>query len=239
MSDEIESPSVQDAQDAASPQGEISVEQDGDATTASAADELGGAEEPTDNRERSKLGRQLAKEREKTSALEARIAAMEARFLAAQQQAQHPQQQLDIPEYITTPADLEKYMAAKTAIQTQVKAQYEQVYRAVVGGLKQEGGELHEEIFKEMMQNYNVIRTGDPRHDAETNYAKAQAAVLRRMASGSSPLRGEKAKGTAPNVVAPSSAKNVSTSNLSPEVQAFIKQHGMSAETVRRVFTEK
>jgi hypothetical protein len=95
----------------------------------------------------------------------------------------------DIPGLLK--AEKEKETAARTA--------YESTYLSKVleiGKSKGMDDDLQDEIYEEMMANFNVIHTNDPGIDAEKNFNQAHIAILERKVSGKpeNPLKGGKPK---------------------------------------------
>ena len=93
----------------------------------------------------------------------------------------------DIPEYIATPDDVEKYLTARERRQLEEQKAYRGAYAKSFRKVGSEDPDLYEEVFNEMFEHFNVVRTGNPEVDAELNYAKAKASVLAKKTSKPNP----------------------------------------------------
>ena len=100
-------------------------------------------------------------------------------------------EEVEMPEYVTTPDDVEKVIQAREQRMRTDQETYQKAYVSTMVSMGN-GNEQHDDVVKEMMTNFNVRRTGNPQIDAELNYAKAQAAVLSRGATKTVPVKGEK-----------------------------------------------
>jgi len=102
---------------------------------------------------------------------------------------------------------------------------------------------LHQEIFKEMMTNFNVRRSNDPSLDADLNYTKAKSAVLAKKISASNPQpKVAGAKTTASTDLSiesrdiPPKGKEL---KLDPLAESFVRSTGMSEESQRKAMGQK
>ena len=149
-----------------------------------------------EHKERSRLGRKLAKVEEEL--LEQRKQTNELMELLRTQLVPKPQEEKpNLPEYISTPQELDQYLEYREQEKFKKQQQYNQSYARNVMGFKTNDPDIHSEILKEMDANFRAIPTGDPILDAEINYSKAKAAYYAKLASTRKvekevPLRGGK-----------------------------------------------
>lgn len=140
-------------------------------------EELAAEEE---HKERSRLGRKLAKVEEEL--LEQRKQTNELMELLRTQFTPRPQEEKpDIPEYITTPQELEQYLDYREKQKFQKQQNYHQSYAKTVFGFKPNDPDIHAEILKEMDANFRAIPTGEPAIDARINYSDAKAAYFAKL----------------------------------------------------------
>lgn len=154
--------------------------------------------EPTDNTERSQLGRRLKRVEESLGTLASlqnkldKIAELMEPRTAGYDSYAAPRDtgpSEEMPQYINTPEDFERYERIKRQKEEAVYERYKQGY---VGTVKARGlrdpstpPDLHAEIEKELLvtgvNNPKYARhTGHPMRDAEINYGLAKAEVLSR-----------------------------------------------------------
>uniref|UniRef100_A0A6M3KZ82 Uncharacterized protein n=1 Tax=viral metagenome TaxID=1070528 RepID=A0A6M3KZ82_9ZZZZ len=135
-----------------------------------------------EHRERSRLGRKLAKVEEEL--LEQRKQTNELMELLRTQMPRKEEDKPNIPEYITTPQELEQYLEYRDQTKMKKQQEYHGLYRKTVFGFKvNDNAEIHAEILKEMDANFNTIPTGNPIIDAELNYNKAARAYYAKLAA--------------------------------------------------------
>jgi len=120
---------------------------------------------------------------------------------------------------------------------------YDQKYMGEFTKFKEE--EDHDEIIKELKENFNFKTTNDGARDAEMNYLKASRAFYRKKSvSGKSldtPLKGEKPKG--PLGVGSEGEKTMDTGSqalpkLDKHAQDFVDRLGKSDEFVKMAMSE-
>ena len=150
-------------------------------------------------------------------------------------------EQVDMPEYVTTPDDVEKVIQARESRQRNEQETYQRAYVSQMVSMSN-GNDAHDEIVKEMIANFNVRRTGNPQIDAELNYTKAQAAVLSRGVTRTVPVKGDKP------VAAGVTHGNTNTQHktvlpkLTPEAEnfvAYMRRQGMSDESIAEALSER
>ncbi len=84
----------------------------------------------------------------------------------------------EVPEIISTAEDVHKVIEARERKKFDGQQKYEQSYVKTARSFAKDNQEIHEDIWKEMMANHNVIRTGNPEVDAELNYLRAKTVVV-------------------------------------------------------------
>lgn len=155
--------------------------------------------EPSDNAERSQLGRRVQRMEESLKALstlESRLGRMMemmeqgSAFAPPQKHPWETGQPEEMPQYINTPEDFEKYERIKRQKEA---AESEHYQRGYVGYIRSRGlkdvstpPDLQSEIEKELLitgRGKYLRHTNDPIRDAEINYGLAKAEVLSRRYS--------------------------------------------------------
>lgn len=150
-------------------------------------------------------------------------------------------EQTDMPEYVATPEDVEKVIQAR---ERRIAADQESYQKAYVSQMVSmgNGNDIHDEIVKEMMANFNVRRTGNPQIDAELNYTKAQAAVLSRGTVKAVPVKGDKPVAAGVTHGNTNTQHKVVLPKLSPEAEnfvAYMRRQGMSEGSIVEALSEK
>lgn len=198
-------------------------------------------EEPQDNRERSNLGRKVKLLEEKLSVLD-EIKAMIAKRPAARQEPEDddspiPMTAKELREFVRREAtDLETSRAER-------QKEYERGYLKHEASLGMElSEEEYAEVINERLQNFNVRHTDNPKTDAELNFHKAYASVLKKkMSKGKeNPLKGKKPDGP---LGGPSGSENTTraaaTPKLDKEAAEFAQKMGLSAEKIAKALGNK
>jgi len=132
--------------------------------------------EPTDQSERSALGRRVKRMEDNVTQFMTRMD----EFMTSLQ----PQQQQNTPEneIISTAADVNRVLEQRERVQMQARQKYQNEFLDEVSKLGNENPDLHAEITREMfeVQNspFNQYRTGNATADANWNYSRALKAVL-------------------------------------------------------------
>ena len=149
----------------------------------------------------------------------------------------------EFPEVISTPQDVMKVVTAAERERVKEQGQYEQRYVGVIRNFERDNPTLHQEIFKEMMTNFNVRRSNDPSLDADLNYTKAKSAVLAKKISAIGPKPNVKGgKDTAPTDLSIESRDIVQGAKeikLDEFAESFRRSSGMSDESVRQAIGKK
>ncbi len=199
---------------------------------------------PSDQEERTRLGRHLKRFEERLGRLEGldqKLDEVISRFDRPSRTETLSEEEM--PEVVSTPQDVIRVVDARERKRTEEQGQYEQKYVGTLRNLERDNPTLHQEIFKEMMTNFNVRRSNDPSLDAELNYTKAKSAILAKKISTSSPK---------PNVaggkVTASTDLSIESRDISPTgkeikldefAESFRKSSGMSDESVRQAVGKK
>lgn len=89
----------------------------------------------------------------------------------------------DVPEYINTREDLEKFLNAREGKKQKAESEYGRGYFKSVMGMESTNPDMHDEIVKELFEDHPSLylrETGNPTRDAAINYRLAETAVLKR-----------------------------------------------------------
>lgn len=147
-------------------------------------------EEPSDNAERSKLGRRVSQMEQLVNSINEKLDFIASSSKKEEALVNDPEELLTAKEALEL---FEKLGTKKEQEQLRAKQQYEKTYLQVANSLSDE--EDHEEVFKEMLENYNVKHSNDPKADAIINYKNAKIAILqKKINTPKVPLKGEKPK---------------------------------------------
>lgn len=134
---------------------------------------------PSDQQERSRLGRRFTKFEQEMADLKNKLSAV----LAMNQRAMQPVEQETLPEYVTTPEDVDKVIEARERKLARQYEAYQDVYMKTVYSLSGLNTELHTEIENELFTNCDEYPTyskrKDPAGDARVNYMKAENKLLK------------------------------------------------------------
>jgi len=179
-----------------------------------------------DHKERSRLGRRV-------KGLEAKLE--EVLSLLRQQGQQTPSGPVaspatddeEPPAVIATIEDLERATKFLEKKKMQERAAYAARYSEEFLKLGKDDPD-YEEIEKEMMAHHNVVRTGDPRLDAQINFDKARISLYRRRLESKTPpkpnVKGEDTKGTGVTVTAANISGKGKPVELPDEVRDFVRR---------------
>ena len=103
------------------------------------------------------------------------------------------------PDVISTPQDVEKVLDIRERKKQEAYGKYQNSYGGYFRKIGMEDdADLYPEVYKEMFENFNVIRTGRPDIDAELNYAKAKVAILAKRTANPKSKPNVKGEKTAP-----------------------------------------
>jgi hypothetical protein len=187
--------------------------------------------EQLEQKERSNLGRKVKK-------LEDTLEQMNEAIQEMRSQRQAPQTaQEDLPEYISTPGDVEKYLTLRERKQKEERDRYQSVYAKTFREVGKEDPEMYEEIFNEMFEHFNVVKTGQAEVDAELNYARAKASVFAKKTSQPKPKANVKGKEPAGSTNLSVDSRAETTSGPEIELDDYAKEFmaktGMKPESVK------
>ena len=193
--------------------------------------------EQVEHDERSNLGRKVKKLEE--TLVEMNEALQELR--SSKQTASAPQ--ADLPEYISTPDDVEKYLTVRERKQKEEQVQYQGVYAKTFRSVGKEDPDIYEEVFNEMFEHFNVVRTGSPEIDAELNYAKAKASVLSKKSATPAKARANVKGGkteVSTNLSVESRADDTPVADIQLDdfAKEFVTKTGMKQESIRGALKE-
>jgi len=190
--------------------------------------------EKLSQQESSKLGRKVHGINERIKQLEAQIVAMN------DHRTKNP---VEVPEIISTPDDIERYMYVKSQREQQAQAEYEKSYLQTVQQLANQNSDIHDEVFAEMMQNHNVRYSPNGYADARVNYAEAKSSVLLKKLKSSPTLPKRETAKTAP-VTPAATATRTATKPVAkvnydsdPHLKSYaeyLKRQGMSDEDIAK-----
>lgn len=206
---------------------------------------------PSDQEERTRLGRHLKRLEERLDRDKLERENLSQRFDEIISRFDRPSRDEnpseDADEVIATAADVRRIARAdrikEEQERTRDQGQYEQNYIRTLRNFERDNPTLHQEIFKEMMTNFNVRRSNDPSLDADLNYTKAKSAVLAKKISASGPQpKVAGAKVTSPTDLSIESRDIAAVGKeikLDPLAESFVRSTGMSEESQRKAMGKK
>lgn len=237
----------------ADPQGatQQATEQETTATAQTAAQETE-TDEQLDNADKSRIGRRLSKFEQRFNETLNRLdefmrnsqpnPVLQPPVFQQSQVFQQPTQE-EIPEYVTTPAELEKYLQYRERVSAQADVAYQGNYRANLQVLSRLNPDISQEVIDEMMAHFNVRHTGNPVVDSNLNFANAKASVLsKRLAQAKTApepgaFRSETGQATAVSSTTRVQPPKQDIPKLDEFAQDFIRRTGMSDESVKAALT--
>lgn len=191
-------------------------------------------EDGLDHKESSKIGRKLKGLYDKVNTLTSELESL---------RKPKPEQEIEVPEVISTPEDVDKYLAARSQKLQREQQDYEKSYLGQVQQLsaKTDDEELHEEIVAEMMQSFNVKHTNNAFADARVNYAEAKASLLSKKISGKKKVPDRDTADAPPIQPAASATRTVAKTISLPSLDAaatdyvgYLRKRGMSDEDIAK-----
>ncbi len=206
---------------------------------------------PSDQEERTRLGRHLKRLEERLDRDKLERENLSQKFDEVISRFDRPaRNEVSLEEDnepVSTVADVRRISRAdrrqEEEERTRDQGQYEQKYVGALRSLERENPTLHQEIFKEMMTNFNVRRSNDPSLDADLNYTKAKSAVLAKKISASSPkpnvAGGKVTASTDLSIESRDIAPGAKEIKLDEFAESFRKSSGMSDESVRQAVGKK
>lgn len=206
-------------------------------------------EEPVDSRERSNLGRKVKRLEDELTNFNSKMDTLLSRFPQPQPAYQ---QEEEIPEIIATSEDVLKLLRSpkgkemyktlkdeETQEQAKERDKYEREYFIASEKMKDDNPEMHQEIFDEMLKNFNKVRTGTPEIDAELNYTRAKASVLSKRIAAPAKPKPPNVKGGGSAIPAGLSVGSTNDTehekelNLDADALEFLKKTGMSMDSAK------
>jgi len=185
-------------------------------------------EEPTDNRERSNLGRRV---KAMEDGLKTIVDKIDSYFTK-----QNSEPEAD-EEEIVTRKDLEKYLQSYQAKQQESAKQYEREYLQHESTLGMDMTDAeYTEIITERYNNFNTRYSDNPKADAELNFMKAYNAVLKKKVQ---PQRQNPLKGNKPEAPLGGPTQSVNTNrdpnpiHLDDAAKEYVQRMGISEEKVK------
>jgi hypothetical protein len=189
---------------------------------------LGDAGEPTDQRERSNLGRRVKRMEDTVNTLLSKLDNFVDNVGRGAIQTQN-YQNYDDEEDEEFIRKMQKYEKKKVDRQKDYEKNYISKVRQLGSGEPD-----YKEIFDEMYSNFNVIHSGDPEIDARLNWADARASVLSKKISPNRPnVKGE--RNTASTDLGVNAINDSATSSevqLDDFAKEFVAHTGMKKEKV-------
>ena len=197
----------------------------------------GQSPEPDEQLERTRLGRRVKK-------MEGTLDEIRNFMQTLSGPASHPKPSEasgdEIPEFVSTPADVDKILDNRERRKIESQKTYETQYFKRLNTFSGEDPDFHEQIVDEMVKNqrFNQILTGNPDIDARTNYAEAKAHLLSQKMSKVRPnVRGGKPSVSTDLSISSHSDRSVPEDiQLDPVAAEFVKKVGMSKESVNKAF---
>ena len=197
-----------------------------------------GDKEPVDDldhKEKSKLGRKLKGMEDRYNLLLEEVERLKS-------QGAKTSDEIEVPSVISSPDDIDKYLQAKSQKEHREKREYEGSYMKQINALKEMNDDLHEDIFAEMMANFNVRHSSNAFADARINYAEAKASILsKKFSSGEKLVPKRETSGKPPVTPAAGSSraasKVASLPKLDDDAQNFVsylRAKGMSDDDIAK-----
>lgn len=192
--------------------------------------------EPTDNAERSALGRKVAAQGETLARIEQTLAEMVGN---QRQPVEEPiEDGLDDLDDDTplTKREVERLLENRERKRKDADTKYQNGYRNTLAHLGQgQDPELHAVIVEKMMNDYNIKHSDNPVVDAQLNYANARADVFAGLAAKKAspfPKKGEKEQGSqhlgGPSGNPQGQPRAKKKMKLDPHAQAYLDSLRMS-----------
>lgn len=192
-------------------------------------------EEPTDNAERSRLGRRF-------SALENRVDSVLEKIESWKPEpAPAPTESYEDDDMPMTRADLRNYISSEKKREADAAKSYDASYsKAVIQmGLDEEDDATFDAIVSKMNSDYNKKYSNDPVVDAERNYLRAAKAVLREAKKGNPLTKNEGKVNKGLGISGDTTVTNPEEKmpELDEAALEYVKKTGMTDEQVKEAFT--
>ena len=200
-------------------------------------------EETDEHKERSQLGRKVKKIEDTLTDLSQKLDT----YFSNLNRPVVSEKGNELPEYISTPDDLDKHLDARERKRREATGKYEGAYGVE---MRKIGGKDSEEVSSEVLKEvftldspFNRYITGNPATDARINYAEAKAAIVSKKIAVSKPkpnVKGEKPPGsTNLNVSTGEPESSVGEIQLDDFAQSFVTSTKMKDESVRSALGKK
>jgi hypothetical protein len=206
---------------------------------------------PSDQEERTRLGRHLKRLEERLDRDKLERENLSQKFDEVLSRFDRPSREEgvseEVDEVIATAADVRRIARADRIKEEQERARdqgrYEENYIRTLRNFERDNPTLHQEIFKEMMTNFNVRRSNSPSLDADLNYTKAKSAVLAKKISAVNPQPKVAGAKTTASTDLSIESRDIATGakeiKLDEFAESFRKSSGMSDESVRQAIGKK
>lgn len=190
--------------------------------------------EPSEHGERSELGRKVAALHRRLDGMESVLGKLDDIESKLTSYRPLPKEETDDDDVVITKKDLKKTWGELQAEQEREAKKYSDSYLKTLRALGRDNLELHQDVLSEMEKNpqFNQRRSSDPSVDAELNYSKALASVLRKTRANDNPFKGDKNPQKA-TVTQTNSTKAKTKVELDPLAKEFAEKMGMSDDDVR------
>lgn len=141
----------------------------------------------------------------------------------------------ELPEIISTPEDVIKVNRFQRKKEQEEQEAYSRNYLNTFKSFGSRDPEFYPEIYDEMVKNFNIRYSDDPRNDARVNYAEAKAAILSKKYAPLKPNVKDK-KSEIPTDLGIESRETSTSSqtvHLDDLAQDFVKSTGMKEESIK------
>lgn len=196
-------------------------------------------EEGLDHKESSKLGRKLKGLYDKVDSLTNELEAL--------RKPPKTEPEIEVPEVISTPEDIDKYLAARSEKLQRDQKEYEKNYLGQVNQFKatEEDETFYDEVVAEITRDGSPFnrrfKGGSAFSDARVNYAEAKAFLISKKMSGKKKVPDRETADAPPIQPAASAtrttAKTVSLPHLDAEATAYVgylRRQGMTDEDIAK-----
>jgi len=193
-------------------------------------------EDDEDNRERSRLGRKVKQQSDEIQRLRSDIE----KLLSKMETTENPKDAKDPDELITFGEvesiieERDRLKAQKSEKEKESLLRYQSDYASAFLDLNVTA--QSEEIYNEMLNNFNEIITSDPARDAKINYDRARASVYeKKLGQKKINLKGEEPQGI--NISGKASSPSKKQKPLSAAAQAFLKKEGLDSDWAQKALS--
>ena len=194
--------------------------------------------EPTDNAERTKLGRKVARQEAQLSEIQSVLDRL-ANFMEDKGEVRGSIIVDDDDEdAFLTPENLPKYLERENKKRETEQSKYQKRYTSEFASIGR-SDENFEDIWEIMLDKHNTIETGDPSADAKINFYKARATFLENNRV-TNPVKGKGSKtNTSVNLPNKMKGKTPVKVKLDAHAAEFVKKRGLSDEFVQKTLSKR